>query len=57
MFQGFQGVMTREDVPKRLQSPWAQYKAIKWDGKTYKKGQLVRSSHFHIFTQSYTTTV
>lgn len=43
MFQGFQGVMTREDVPKRLQSPWAQFKAIKWDGKTYKKGQLVKS--------------
>ncbi|XP_051755172.1 structural maintenance of chromosomes flexible hinge domain-containing protein 1 [Ctenopharyngodon idella] len=43
MFQGFQGVMTREDVPKRLQSPWAKFQAIKWDGKTYKKGQFVKS--------------
>lgn len=43
MFQGFLGAKTREDVPKRLQSPWARFQAIKWDGKTYKKGQLVKS--------------
>ncbi|MCI4377610.1 hypothetical protein PGIGA_G00205450 [Pangasianodon gigas] len=43
-FLGFQGVMTRTDVqPKRLQSPWAQYKAIVWDGKTYKTGQQVKT--------------
>ncbi|XP_060788894.1 structural maintenance of chromosomes flexible hinge domain-containing protein 1 isoform X2 [Neoarius graeffei] len=43
-FVGFQGVMTRTDVqPKRLQSPWAQYKEILWDGKTYKTGQKVKT--------------
>ncbi|KAF4110537.1 hypothetical protein G5714_007568 [Onychostoma macrolepis] len=44
MFQGFLGSMTRTDVAtKRLQSPWAQFHTIKWDGKTYKKGQCVKS--------------
>lgn len=44
MFQGFLGVMTRTDVTtKRLQSPWAKFKSMKWDGKTYTKGQYVRS--------------
>uniref|UniRef100_A0A673GZ20 Structural maintenance of chromosomes flexible hinge domain-containing protein 1-like n=1 Tax=Sinocyclocheilus rhinocerous TaxID=307959 RepID=A0A673GZ20_9TELE len=44
MFQGFKGSMTRTDVPtKRQQSPWAIFQAIKWDGKTYKKGQCVKS--------------
>ncbi|XP_016099444.1 structural maintenance of chromosomes flexible hinge domain-containing protein 1 [Sinocyclocheilus grahami] len=44
MFQGFKGSMTRTDVPtKRQQSPWAVFQAIKWDGKTYKKGQCVKS--------------
>uniref|UniRef100_A0A4W4DSQ1 SMC hinge domain-containing protein n=1 Tax=Electrophorus electricus TaxID=8005 RepID=A0A4W4DSQ1_ELEEL len=43
-FLGFQGTTTRTDVPtKRLQSPWAKFKAIKWDGKTYKSGQNVKS--------------
>ncbi|KAI4890516.1 hypothetical protein NFI96_011443 [Prochilodus magdalenae] len=43
-FIGFQGTMTRTDVPaKRLQSPWARFKAIHWDGKVYKTGQLVKS--------------
>ncbi|XP_017327848.1 structural maintenance of chromosomes flexible hinge domain-containing protein 1 isoform X1 [Ictalurus punctatus] len=43
-FLGFQGVMTRPDIqPKRLQSPWARYKAIVWDGKTYKSGQKVKT--------------
>ncbi|XP_076829513.1 structural maintenance of chromosomes flexible hinge domain-containing protein 1 isoform X2 [Brachyhypopomus gauderio] len=38
------GSTTRTDVPtKRLQSPWACFKAIKWDGKTYKSGQNVKS--------------
>ncbi|KAL1270536.1 hypothetical protein QQF64_029552, partial [Cirrhinus molitorella] len=44
MFQGFVGSVTRTDVTtKRLQSPWAKFQAIKWDGKTYKKGQNVKS--------------
>ncbi|KAI5104111.1 structural maintenance of chromosomes flexible hinge domain-containing protein 1 [Silurus meridionalis] len=43
-FLGFQGTITRTDVqPKRLQSPWAKYKAIVWDGKTYKTGQQVKT--------------
>ncbi|KAF5895762.1 structural maintenance of chromosomes flexible hinge domain-containing protein 1, partial [Clarias magur] len=43
-FLGFQGEMVRTDVqPKRLQSPWARYKAIVWDGKTYKSGQQVKT--------------
>ncbi|XP_051997338.1 structural maintenance of chromosomes flexible hinge domain-containing protein 1 [Xyrauchen texanus] len=47
-FEGFMGVMARQDVAiKRLQSPWAQFKAIKWDGKTYKKGQYVKSVKTH----------
>uniref|UniRef100_A0A673L4N8 Structural maintenance of chromosomes flexible hinge domain-containing protein 1-like n=1 Tax=Sinocyclocheilus rhinocerous TaxID=307959 RepID=A0A673L4N8_9TELE len=44
MFQGFLGSTTRTDVAtKRLQSPWAQFHTIKWDSKTYKKGQCVKS--------------
>ncbi|XP_036453720.1 structural maintenance of chromosomes flexible hinge domain-containing protein 1 [Colossoma macropomum] len=43
-FIGFQGTMTRTDVStKRLQSPWARFKAIHWDGKVYKTGQQVKS--------------
>ncbi|KAM9500750.1 structural maintenance of chromosomes flexible hinge domain-containing protein 1 isoform 1-T1 [Clarias gariepinus] len=42
-FLGFQGEIVRTDVqPKRMQSPWARYKAIVWDGKTYKSGQQVK---------------
>ena len=26
---------------KRMQSPWAVFEAIEWDGKTFQKGQLV----------------
>lgn len=44
MFQGFLGDMTRTDMAtKRLQSPWARFEAIQWDGKTYKRGQNVKS--------------
>uniref|UniRef100_A0AAR2JQU3 SMC hinge domain-containing protein n=1 Tax=Pygocentrus nattereri TaxID=42514 RepID=A0AAR2JQU3_PYGNA len=43
-FIGFQGTTTRTDVStKRLQSPWARFKAIHWDGKVYKTGQQVKS--------------
>ncbi|XP_063062611.1 structural maintenance of chromosomes flexible hinge domain-containing protein 1 [Engraulis encrasicolus] len=43
-FMGFQGVTSRTDVStKRLQHPWARFSSIKWDGKTYKAGQPVKS--------------
>ncbi|XP_054840467.1 structural maintenance of chromosomes flexible hinge domain-containing protein 1 isoform X2 [Eublepharis macularius] len=43
-FTSFNGVITRTDRPsKRMQSPWATYSAIEWDGKTYKCGQLVKT--------------
>ncbi|XP_030068875.1 structural maintenance of chromosomes flexible hinge domain-containing protein 1 isoform X2 [Microcaecilia unicolor] len=43
-FTGFKGIITRPDLPaKRMQSPWATYTVIEWDGKTFKKGQLVKS--------------
>ncbi|XP_047666813.1 structural maintenance of chromosomes flexible hinge domain-containing protein 1 [Tachysurus fulvidraco] len=43
-FFGFQCITTLPDMqPKRRQSPWAQYKAIEWDGKTFKTGQQVKT--------------
>ncbi|KAK2546229.1 Smchd1 [Columba livia] len=43
-FTVFKGITTRTDLPsKRMQSPWAVYAAIEWDGKTYKTGQLVKT--------------
>lgn len=43
-FIGFKGIITRTDVPaKRMQSSWATYASIEWDGKTYKAGQFVKS--------------
>ncbi|XP_036377090.1 structural maintenance of chromosomes flexible hinge domain-containing protein 1 [Megalops cyprinoides] len=47
-FSGFKGIMTRTDVAtKKLQSPWARFNAIEWDGKTYKAGQYVKSQKTH----------
>ncbi|XP_071410839.1 structural maintenance of chromosomes flexible hinge domain-containing protein 1 isoform X2 [Pithys albifrons albifrons] len=47
-FTVFKGITSRPDIPsKRLQSPWATYAAIEWDGKTYKTGQLVKSTKTH----------
>uniref|UniRef100_A0A493SXT1 Structural maintenance of chromosomes flexible hinge domain containing 1 n=1 Tax=Anas platyrhynchos platyrhynchos TaxID=8840 RepID=A0A493SXT1_ANAPP len=44
-FTVFKGVTTRTDLPsKRMQSPWTVYSAIEWDGKTYKTGQLVKTT-------------
>lgn len=41
-FTVFKGITTRTDLPsKRMQSPWAMYSSIEWDGKTFKTGQLV----------------
>ncbi|XP_028825621.1 structural maintenance of chromosomes flexible hinge domain-containing protein 1 [Denticeps clupeoides] len=43
-FIGFHGLTSRQDVSvKRLQSPWARYSAIQWDGKKYTSGQYVKS--------------
>ncbi|XP_029446943.1 LOW QUALITY PROTEIN: structural maintenance of chromosomes flexible hinge domain-containing protein 1 [Rhinatrema bivittatum] len=43
-FTGFKGIITRPDLPaKRMQSPWATYTAIEWDGKTFKVEQLVKT--------------
>ncbi|KAL2085320.1 hypothetical protein ACEWY4_018640 [Coilia grayii] len=43
-FMGFQGVTSRSDVStKRLQHPWARFSSIRWDGKTYKAGQHMKS--------------
>ncbi|KAJ7338716.1 hypothetical protein JRQ81_012618 [Phrynocephalus forsythii] len=44
-FTEFKGIVTRPDaVSKRMQSPWAMYLAIEWDGKTYQAGQLVKTT-------------
>ncbi|XP_044280413.1 structural maintenance of chromosomes flexible hinge domain-containing protein 1 isoform X4 [Varanus komodoensis] len=43
-FTLFDGIITRTDLAsKRMQSPWATYLAIEWDGKTYKTDQLVKT--------------
>ncbi|KAJ8385840.1 hypothetical protein AAFF_G00181960 [Aldrovandia affinis] len=48
MFSGFNGIMTRTDVTtKKMQSPWARFTIIEWDGKTYKAGQYVKSVKTH----------
>uniref|UniRef100_A0A452GY34 SMC hinge domain-containing protein n=1 Tax=Gopherus agassizii TaxID=38772 RepID=A0A452GY34_9SAUR len=43
-FTLFKEISTRTDLAsKRMQSPWATYSAIEWDGKTYRTGQLVKT--------------
>ncbi|XP_022088750.1 structural maintenance of chromosomes flexible hinge domain-containing protein 1-like [Acanthaster planci] len=43
-FCSFEGAIARPEIAvKRQQSPWAVYKAIEWDGKIFKRGQLVRT--------------
>ncbi|KAL9869894.1 structural maintenance of chromosomes flexible hinge domain-containing protein 1 [Geothlypis trichas] len=47
-FTVFKGITVRTDVlSKRMQSPWTMYAAIQWDGKTYKTGQLVKTTKTH----------
>ncbi|XP_035269708.1 structural maintenance of chromosomes flexible hinge domain-containing protein 1 [Anguilla anguilla] len=47
-FSGFNGTMTRTDVTtKKMQTPWARFTSIEWDGKTYKAGQYVKSVKTH----------
>ncbi|XP_013773590.1 structural maintenance of chromosomes flexible hinge domain-containing protein 1-like isoform X1 [Limulus polyphemus] len=43
MFRNFHGYTSRSDVQKHKQYPWAMFYAIEWDGRVYKKGQLVRT--------------
>lgn len=45
--------MTRLDLPKQRQTPWAEYQQVEWDGKIFKKGQLV--SYFIQWNLSQTT--
>lgn len=48
-FTVFKGITTRTDLPsKRMQSPWAMYSSIEWDGKTFKTGQLVSYLLTHV---------
>ncbi|XP_071103421.1 structural maintenance of chromosomes flexible hinge domain-containing protein 1-like isoform X1 [Haliotis cracherodii] len=41
-FSSFRGTITRTDLPKHKQSPWAVYDQVEWDGRLYKKGSLVK---------------
>ncbi|KAJ8322368.1 hypothetical protein KUTeg_000839 [Tegillarca granosa] len=41
-FSGYKGQCVRNDLPKAKQTPWASYDQVEWDGKTYKKGQMIR---------------
>ena len=43
-FSHFKGTVSRPELPKNRQSPWAVYEQIEWDNKTFKKGQMVRIS-------------
>ncbi|TSL34555.1 Structural maintenance of chromosomes flexible hinge domain-containing protein 1 [Bagarius yarrelli] len=43
-FLGFSCTVERKDVQsKSKQWPWAQYKAIMWDGKTYETGEQIKT--------------
>ena len=41
-FTDFKGQVVRTDLPKQRQTPWAEFQQVEWDGKVFKKGQLVR---------------
>ncbi|KAH7937043.1 hypothetical protein HPB49_007560 [Dermacentor silvarum] len=43
MFESFQETISRRDTQKYKQYPWAVFNAIEWDGKRFKKGQLIRT--------------
>lgn len=40
-FSGYKGQCVRNDLPKAKQTPWGSFDQVEWDGKTYKKGQMV----------------
>ncbi|XP_042366251.1 structural maintenance of chromosomes flexible hinge domain-containing protein 1 [Plectropomus leopardus] len=42
-YRGYKETITRTDLPKKVQYPWATFSSIEWDGKIYKKGQLVKT--------------
>ncbi|XP_068566073.1 structural maintenance of chromosomes flexible hinge domain-containing protein 1 isoform X2 [Cebidichthys violaceus] len=42
-FSGYLETIARTDLSKKMQSPWATFSSIEWDGKIYKTGQLVKS--------------
>ncbi|XP_061452282.1 structural maintenance of chromosomes flexible hinge domain-containing protein 1 isoform X2 [Rhineura floridana] len=47
-FTLFKGIITRTELTsKRMQSPWAIYSAIEWDGKIYRTEQLVKTIKTH----------
>jgi hypothetical protein len=41
LFTRFTGVKHRTDLPKQRQFPWAFYEQVEWDGRIFKKGQMV----------------
>lgn len=42
-FLSYQETVSRKDTQKYKQYPWAVFNCIEWDGKQYKKGQLIRT--------------
>lgn len=38
----FSGTVSRPELPKAKQHPWSVYKSAEWDGRVFKKGQMVR---------------
>ncbi|XP_075936473.1 structural maintenance of chromosomes flexible hinge domain-containing protein 1 isoform X2 [Anarhichas minor] len=42
-FLGFTETITRPELTKKMQFPWATFSSIEWDSKIYKTGQLVKS--------------
>jgi hypothetical protein len=40
-FTGYGGQVVRGDLPKQRQTPWARFKSVVWDNKTFKVGQMV----------------
>ncbi|CAG5865265.1 unnamed protein product [Menidia menidia] len=44
-FRGYKETISRPELNKKMQHPWATFSSIEWDGKTYKAGQLVKSQN------------
>ncbi|CAG5896193.1 unnamed protein product, partial [Menidia menidia] len=44
-FRGYKETISRPELNKRMQHPWATFSSIEWDGKTYRAGQLVKSQN------------
>lgn len=55
-FMGVKEIITRTDVKTKIkQHPWTSFGAIEWDGKTYKKDQLVSFFFVFFFVDSHLT--